>query len=153
MKSICKIFTFLLLIITTSLQGQDLSDTVPRFDIFNRLSEKSENGGMVTLNLDERIKNTMENRFNKSNRLLKGWRIRIFRDNSQQGKSKAERVVASVKQNYPDLPVYLTYEAPYFYVSVGDYPTRISAEKMKRTLQQTYSVASLIETTIKFPPL
>lgn len=147
-------FIFCSSLSTSEAQTTSLKDTVAAFRIFQQLSESTPDGGTVKINADHRLESVMQNHFNKgSSTSIKGWRIRIFRDNRQDGRQRAEQVMASVRANYPGTPVYLSYEAPHFYVAVGDYRSRDAAEKMKRTLQIPYPGASLIEETIKFPPL
>lgn len=125
-------------------------DSITSFNIFEKLASSGE--GKVILGGDNVVSVIEETKAMKKTP-LKGWRIRIFRDSSQGARNKAERTVSYIKENYPELPAYITHSSPYFYVEVGDYRTRDDAEKMKRTLSASYPVSSLINVSIKLPPL
>ena len=129
-------------------------DSIPKFDIFTRLSETGKNGAKITL-AGADLESVLSKRFNavKTPSISNGWRIRIFRDNSQDGRSRVEKVVNKIKNEYPGTSTDIKYEAPYWYVAIGDYRTREDAEKMRRTIIKTYPAASLINTTINLPPL
>jgi len=125
-------------------------DTIVSFDIFEKLSDRTE--GKVILGGDE-IKSIVNESKTKKSAPLKGWRIRIFRDNSQAASRKAESIKNDMNRTFPGLPVYIRYDSPNFYVEVGDYRTRDDAEKMRRLLLPAYRLASPALGNINFPPL
>ncbi len=49
-----------------------------------------------------------------------GYRIRIFFDNGQNARTEAVDAVARFRSAYPDVPVYMSYENPYFMVTAGN---------------------------------
>lgn len=51
---------------------------------------------------------------------VKGYRVGIFYDNSQDARSLAAEAEESFVQSFPDIPVYKDYRNPYFIVSVGN---------------------------------
>ena len=51
---------------------------------------------------------------------VRGYRVRIFFDNGQFARQKAGEALAQFRSLYPGVPVYLTYENPYFKVSAGN---------------------------------
>lgn len=123
-------------------------------EIFAKLAQPGRGGAIVKLQGDE-VESVITARANRTRtpQIANGWRIRIVRDSRQDGRSRADHIVQTVKNEYPGTAAYASYEAPYWYVAVGDYRTRDDAEKMKRTLLRTYPTASLINTTINLPPL
>jgi hypothetical protein len=125
-------------------------DTIASFDIFDKLAETGE--GKVILGGDN-VKAIVNDVKIQKPVPLKGWRIRIFRDNSQAASRKAERIKSDIASTFPGLPVYITHNSPNFYVEVGDYRTRDDAEKMRRLLIPAYPGASAVQGTINFPPL
>jgi hypothetical protein len=125
-------------------------DTIASFDIFEKLSETGE--GKVILEGDN-IKAIIIDAKTQKPIPLKGWRIRIFRDNSQAASRKAEKIKSDIQSTFPLLPVYITHNSPNFYVEVGDYRTRDDAEKMRRLLIPAYPGASAVQGNINFPPL
>jgi hypothetical protein len=125
-------------------------DTIISYDIFDKLSAAT--GGRVVLGGDN-IKTIINEMKTQKSKPLKGFRVRIFRDNNQTASRRAEATKNDVEKTYPGLPVYITHEAPFFYVDVGDYRTQDDAEKMKRTLIPAFSKAAIISVSINFPPL
>jgi hypothetical protein len=147
---------FTALMFPTVVKAQITNDSVNAiFDIYDRLASSGNNGSQIVINQDSRVESLLKQHFEKgkSGKNLKGWRIRIFRDNSRDARSRSESVMLSIKNNHPGIPVYRNYVAPYYYVSIGDFRTRDEAEKMKAQLKNIYSGASLIEEMINFPPL
>jgi hypothetical protein len=53
--------------------------------------------------------------------------------------------------NYPDVPVYLVFGQPYYRLRVGDFRTRMEAEKMFQTLVQDYKKAFVTSDRIQLP--
>lgn len=51
---------------------------------------------------------------------VRGYRVRIFFDNSQNARALANDAIARFKSLYPAIPAYLVYENPYFKVTVGN---------------------------------
>ncbi len=51
---------------------------------------------------------------------FRGYRVRIFFDNSQSARTSAENILTRFKELYPDTPAYMVYENPYFKVTVGN---------------------------------
>jgi hypothetical protein len=127
------------------------ADTIISFDIFERLSVYSQNTGKVTLEGDDIKSIINENKVAK--KTLKGYRIRVFKDNTQTARNKAEDTKNNLEKAYPGLPVYRTHQSPNFQIEAGDFRTRDDAEKMLRILLPTYPLARIIIVPINFPPL
>ena len=51
---------------------------------------------------------------------IRGQRICIYSDNSQNARTNAQNVMEQFRGAYPDIPVYMDYETPYFKVKVGN---------------------------------
>ena len=51
---------------------------------------------------------------------LRGYRVCIFFDNGQDARSGAMEARKIFTENYPDIPLYMVYENPYFRVTVGN---------------------------------
>ncbi len=84
-------------------------------------------GASVIVTKDGRI-----NIVKKENSEIRGYRIRIFFDNSQKARSKAKVTKDKFKELFADIPAYISYSAPYFTVSAGDF---MSYEEALKTLQ------------------
>ncbi|MDR2125230.1 MAG: SPOR domain-containing protein [Prevotellaceae bacterium] len=85
---------------------------------------------------------------------ITGYRICIFRDNQQNSRSIALQTKQNFKSEYPDIPIYLEYKNPYFYVYAGDFRTKEDAEKFKREINAEYPKSWLSnEIKINLPSL
>ena len=52
---------------------------------------------------------------------------------------------------YPDVPIYLIFGQPYYRLRVGDFRTRLEAEKAFQTLSQDYKKAFITSDRIQLP--
>ena len=84
---------------------------------------------------------------------LEGYRIQIFFEGGNRSYKKALEIKSSFILEYPDIPVYLTFEAPYYKLQVGDFERRIEAEILLKELKKTYPEAFLVKTKIQYPDL
>ena len=67
---------------------------------------------------------------------LKGFRVLIYIGNSRK---KADEIRSNyLRKNY-QWPYYLTYRDPNFVVEIGDFMTRLQAEKVKEQLSLSFS--------------
>ncbi|MDR0681204.1 MAG: SPOR domain-containing protein [Dysgonamonadaceae bacterium] len=68
-----------------------------------------------------------------------GFRIQVFMGNDHNtARSEASSKQASIKEVFPDLATYLTYEAPNWKLSAGDFTTREEATFFKQQLQKEF---------------
>jgi len=79
-----------------------------------------------------------------------GYRIQIF---SGSDRKNAYSTQAKFQDKYPDVRTYLTYMAPNFKVHIGDFRTRLEAEKMIEELKPLFSGLFIIEEKINLPKL
>jgi len=79
-----------------------------------------------------------------------GYRIQIFSSSDRKAAYDAQ---AKFQAKYPDLTTYLTYRAPNFKVRVGDYRTRLEAEKMQQDLKSLFNGIFIIQEKINLPKL
>ena len=54
-------------------------------------------------------------------------------------------------EKYPDVPIYLVFGQPYYRLRVGDFRTRLEAEKFFMTLSQDYKKAFVTSDRIQLP--
>lgn len=88
---------------------------------------------------------------NTDNFAIDGYRIQIFEESGNRSSTKAREVMAEFSVKYPDLAVYLTWQAPNFKVRVGDFGTRMEAEGFLNKIRKTYPIAWVIRDKIKYP--
>ena len=75
-----------------------------------------------------------------------GYRIQIYYSNDMQEVNKAK---SDFYMRYPDMVVYVQYEAPYHKIRVGDYATRLEATRGLQDLLADYQSAFVVESEIK----
>lgn len=56
-----------------------------------------------------------------------GYRVSLFRDNSQTAGENARSVAEQFKARFPGIPVKVEYESPYFKVTAGNFVDKIDA--------------------------
>jgi hypothetical protein len=96
---------------------------------------------------------TALNRYIGSNsgKKLQGYRIRVFYDNSPQARTRSESVAAYVRNQFPNIGVYRTFESPNYKVTVGDFRTKDEALKIYMILKNIYPTAYIIKENINYP--
>lgn len=88
-----------------------------------------------------------------SRRQYSGYRIRLFFDSRQTARSSAEACVTRFKAAFPEIPVYMTFDNPYFNVSAGDYRSKLEAESALRLIKTEFPSAYVVREKMKFPEL
>ena len=82
---------------------------------------------------------------------LTGYRIRVFYDNSPQARTRSESIERSLKEQYPGLEVYRSFESPNYKVLIGDFRSKDEALRVFNALKRTYPTAYIIKETINYP--
>ena len=80
-----------------------------------------------------------------------GWRVQIFFDSGNNSKSRAFTKKGEFMTKYPDMPVYLMFQSPYYKVRVGDFRSRIDAEGFKQKIVGEFTDAFVVKDEINFP--
>lgn len=58
---------------------------------------------------------------------ISGYRVSLFRDNSQTAGENARAVAAQFRERFPGVPVQVAYESPYFKVTAGNFIDKVDA--------------------------
>jgi hypothetical protein len=77
-----------------------------------------------------------------------GYRLQVYSGTSRNAAYAAQ---AKFNSEYPEIRSYMTYHEPYFKVKVGDFRTRLEAEKMKAALQSVFQAMFIVSEKI-IPP-
>jgi len=77
-----------------------------------------------------------------------GYRLQIYFGSNRQSAYNAQ---AKFISDYPDVPTYVTYIEPNFKVQVGDFRTRLEAQKLQSDLNGMFSSLFIIPTKINPP--
>lgn len=116
---------------------------------------QNDNQGIISINSDPRIDELVKLHvaYNKAFPFMPGYRIQIFMDSGNEALSKAEEVKETFNEKYKDNNAYLIFVAPYYRVRVGDFRTRLEAEKFLQRIIRNYPNAWVIKDEINFPEL
>jgi hypothetical protein len=84
---------------------------------------------------------------------LSGYRIQIFFDSGNRSKQMAMNAKASFQARFPEIEAYLSFEEPNYKVRVGNFRTKLDAERCLRKIFDLYSNAFIVPDHINFPKL
>lgn len=73
------------------------------------------------------------------------YRIRIFFNNSRDARNVSETIANTFTTNFPEVPVYRIYSAPYFKVTVGDFKTKSDAMRFMEMIRPQYPAVFLVK--------
>jgi hypothetical protein len=139
MQKISIIFALLLLsgLLASGQQGRVTVDADPLFDT-----------------LGEHFRHLQELQMqNPDNKGIEGYRVQIFFDSGTKSGDRALEAQEAFTEEYEDVPVYITWKAPNYRVRVGDFRTRLEAEKFLQQIARDYPNAWVIKDEINYPPL
>lgn len=124
------------------------------FVFFNYvLLSQSDSTGNVQIIQDSRVDTLLEKyiAINEYNPGIEGWRIQIFFEAGNYSKRMAIEAKSEFVNQYSDIPVYVIFQQPYYKVRIGDYRTRIDAEKFLKKIERKYPNAFVVRDEINFP--
>lgn len=109
--------------------------------------------GTLHVNQDSRIERLMRKQRDvyAANSTMNGFRVQIFMEIGNEAVDHARVVKKNFEEQHPGLPIYLSYEQPYYRLRVGDFRNRIEAEKYLRILKPQYGVAFVTADIINPP--
>lgn len=84
----------------------------------------------------------------QAKRTMPGYRVQIHFGSNR---TKANEVKADFLKLYPNVGSYLVYHQPNFKIRVGDFKTRMEAQKFLKDIQPLYSTAFLVKDDVKLP--
>jgi hypothetical protein len=100
------------------------------------------------IRVDELIKKQKE--INQQRQTIPGYRVQIYFGSVRQ---KAIELKNEFNGLHPETASYLTYKQPNFKVRVGDFRTRLEAQKFLRNIQGQYSTSFIVTDDIALPVL
>lgn len=81
---------------------------------------------------------------------IEGYRIQLSFD---QSKENIERDRIKFSTQFPDIPTYVIYKAPNFFLKAGDFRTSIEAKKILSKVEKDYPTSSVKREMINLPPI
>ena len=150
MKRILLIFGFLLL--TSALRAQDTTRTAPIDSTLAGRDILSVLGPGVNLQQSAEVRQALQSQVAaNAERKIIGYRVRVFYDNAPTARARSESIVRTLRQQYPTLGVYLSFDTPNYKVCVGDFRTKDEALAVYNALKNTYPTAYIIKESINYP--
>ncbi len=86
---------------------------------------------------------------NKKNQGIAGYRVQIYNGRKDACMDKRSHFISV----FPTVAAYTLYEAPEYRIQVGDFRTRLEAEKFLQTVLSEFSGSFVVNTRIKLPDL
>lgn len=121
--------------------------------VFISLCSFSQNNGYVILEQDQRIEQLIQrqNEIHSADNTIDGFRIQIFMESGNEAVELGNMESEKFKEKYPDIPVYFIFGQPYYRLRVGDFRTRLEAEKAFQTISKDYKKAFITSDRIQLP--
>ena len=119
----------------------------------------AQRAGSLSVNQDSRIERLMKKQRDAyaASPTMPGFRVQIFMEIGNEAVDHAKVTKAEFEKAFPELPIYLSYEQPYYRLRVGDFRNRVEAEKYLRLLKPRYGVAfvtaDIINPPVKMEPV
>ena len=140
MKRIILILT--LLVVAMSAGAQSL-------DRFRSSLAQSQNGAAIVVNEQGDASLAVESATTQTQRSnVRGYRIGIFYDNSQDARERAAEAEQLFRSSFPSIPVYKDYRNPYFIVTVGNCLTQEEATILWGRVKNLFPKAHITRTDI-----
>ncbi len=96
--------------------------------------------------VDDLIKKQKE--INQQKQTIPGYRVQIYFGTMRQ---KAIEFRSEFNSLHPETASYLTYKQPNFKVRVGDFRTRLEAQKFLKNIHEQYGSSFIVTDDIKLP--
>jgi hypothetical protein len=97
--------------------------------------------------VDDLIKKQKE--INLQKQSIPGYRIQIY---FGVNRTKATEVKTDFNAKHPEQASYLTYQQPNFKIRVGDFRTRLEAQKFLKDIEGQYTTSFIVADEIRLPP-
>ena len=88
---------------------------------------------------------------NQNRQGIDGFRIQIFFDSGNNSKIRAQSIHESFLAKYPDVGAYLSFKTPNYKVRVGDFRTKLDAQRFLNEIIADYPNAWIIDDQINLP--
>lgn len=100
------------------------------------------------------VRNAIETR-TRANRgkMVSGYRIRIFFDNSQTARGGSQAALYRFKVANPGMSAYWSFSSPYFKVTVGDFRNKSEAMAALGPIKKQFPSAFIVRERFKYPSI
>lgn len=102
---------------------------------------------------DEKVGVLLEKhiKINETLKTMEGFRIQIFSDSGNNSKTRAQTVQEEVAARFPEIGVYLSFKSPNYRIRVGDFRTRLDAQRFLTDISVDYPNAFIVNDMINLP--
>lgn len=109
----------------------------------------------VSINQPDQLVKTNERytSFHDKHPEIPGYRIEIYSSSGANSKLKARSNRIQFIQQYDSIPAYVVWEYPNFEVRVGDFRTKLEAERALQDIVPSFPFAFITKDDIELPPL
>lgn len=124
---------------------------MPDSNLFTKVQE-----GEINIHVDERVDALVEKyaRLSEEKDIpIYGYRVQLASSSGNNAKNTVNQVKRDFLINFPDTPAYLVWEAPNYKIRVGDFRTKLDAERFMRKISSLFPYAFLVKDEINFPVL
>lgn len=90
-------------------------------------------------------------RINQSLKTVEGFRIQLFSDSGNNSKSRAQTLQDELNWKYPLAGVYLSFKSPNYRIRLGDFRTRLDAQRFLNEITIDYPNAFIVNDFINLP--
>lgn len=138
----------------------------PQFSIFDSFEKKSKPGeGAVVVHQSEAIKRMVGTRIDSENidivngktyLITKGYRVHVYSGNNQRAsREEALLLQGQLKKSHPELETYVTFNAPFWKLHIGNFRSFEEASVLLRDLREVFPKKKnelyIIEDDIRLP--
>lgn len=79
---------------------------------------------------------------------INGYRLQIFFDSD---KSKVDQARLQFAKSFPKTETYVTYNAPNYFLRVGDFRTSLEADRLKAEVGAAYPTSFIVQEKVNLP--
>jgi len=108
--------------------------------IISKLQQPEINQGTIQIIQDKRIDELLSKVTERNARkgTVRGYRIQIFRENSQVAQSRAQAARSKFMSKFPEIEAYTIPKSPFWSVYVGDFRTLNDAYRMLKQIDTVF---------------
>lgn len=90
-------------------------------------------------------------RINKTIKTIDGFRIQLFSDSGNNSKTKAQSLQDELMARFPAMGVFLSFKSPNYKVRMGDFRTRLDAQRFLNEITIDFPNAFIVSDQINLP--
>lgn len=144
-------------LVSFALNAQDITTPVIPAQVDSSLLGKSIFSALpanVKVNQSQKVRQAFDGQIiGNADKQFNGYRIRIYYNSVQNARAESNSVLARFQNLYPEIPASLSYASPNFRVIVGDFRTRVDAERALVKIKEDFPSATIIRDRFKYPAL